>query len=80
VTVEEEARVQKKVPDNICARCRKPLIIGHRVQMAFAVCNPNAHNPENITQRGLELGTDCEFVHADCRDPFLDAKLVGQFG
>lgn len=80
MTAEEEARVQKKVPDHICARCRKPFVIGHRVQMAFIIVNPHAHNPDNITQRGLELGTDCEFVHADCRDPFLDGKLGGQFG
>lgn len=77
MTPTEQERVQKKVPDQICARCRKPFVIGQRVQMAFILCNPKAYNPENITQRGLELGTDCEFVHADCQDPYLDGKRSG---
>jgi len=78
MTAEEETRAQKKVPDHTCARCRKPFVVGHRVQMTFIIINPHAHNPDNITQRGLELGTDCEFSHCSCEDPFLDGKLAGK--
>jgi hypothetical protein len=45
--------LQKRVPDNICARCRKPLKPGDRVQHAFILVEPNAYNPEKITERGL---------------------------
>lgn len=77
MNAEDQARVQKKVPDHLCARCRRPFVIGQRLQMVYILCDPHARNPDNITQRGLELGTDCEFVHADCRDPFLDGKFAG---
>lgn len=63
--------VQKRVSDNVCAACRRPILTGHRIQHAFIVVDPNAHNPNKITERGLELGTDCEFVHVRCNDPFL---------
>ena len=68
--------LQKRVADNICARCRKPILAGHRVQAAYICTNPNARNPNKITERGLELGTDCEFVHVACEDPYLTGKLV----
>lgn len=69
--------IQKRVPDHICARCRKPFAVGDRVQMAYILCNPHAYNPDRFTERGLELGTDCEFTHCDCRDPQLTGKLAG---
>jgi hypothetical protein len=71
--------VRKKVDDDMCARCRRPLLRGHRVQMAYILLDPHAHNPDNITQRGLQLGTDCEFVHVDCRDPFLSGKMASEY-
>jgi len=66
--------LQKRVPDHICARCRRPIQPGHRVQAAYICVDPKAYNPNKITERGLELGTDCEFVHCDCRDPFLSGR------
>lgn len=67
--------LQKQVADNICARCRKPILAGHRIQAAYICINPVARNPNKITERGLELGTDCEFVHTSCKDPYLTGKL-----
>jgi hypothetical protein len=49
------------------------------VQGAYIVTNPNARNPNKITERGLELGVDCEFVHVDCADPFLDGKTAEKY-
>ena len=68
--------LQKRVADNVCAACRKPIEPGHRVNAAYIVLDPNARNPERITERGLELGTDCEFTHSRCDDPFLDGKRI----
>ena len=74
LTPHEHEIIQKKVDDNVCARCRKPILIGHRILPAYIVCNPNARNPNKLTERGLELGTDCEFVHTACDDPYLNGK------
>jgi len=71
--------LQKRVADNVCARCRKKIQPGHRVQGAYIVTNPNARNPNKITEKGIELGVDCEFVHCDCADPFLDGKTAEKY-
>ena len=66
--------LQKRVADHICARCRKPIQKGHRVQAAYICIDPRAYNPNKLTEKGLMLGTDCEFVHCDCKDPFLSGR------
>ena len=71
-----DPRMQKRVPDNICAACRKPFEPGHRVTGAYILLDPQAHNPNRITEKGLELGVDNEFVHIRCEDPFLDGKRI----
>lgn len=71
-----DPRMQKRVDDNVCASCRRPLQPGHRVMPAYILLDPNARNPGRITERGLELGTDYEFAHVRCEDPFLDGKLI----
>jgi hypothetical protein len=70
--------LQKRVADDVCARCRRPILAGHRVQAAFICINPRARNPNKITEKGLELGTDCEFVHVSCEDPYLTGKLANK--
>jgi hypothetical protein len=77
LTPAEEQLVQKRVPDGICARCRRKFHIGDRISWAFILINPDARNPNRVTERGLELGTDTEFVHADCSDPQLTGKYAG---
>lgn len=72
----DDPRVQKRTADNICAACRRPLLKGHRIQHAWICLDPNAYNPERLTERGLELGTDCEFTHVRCEDPFLDGGKI----
>lgn len=71
-----DPRLQKRVDDNVCAACRKPLLAGHRVTPAYILLDPNARNPERITERGLELGADHEFCHLRCSDPYLDGKRI----
>lgn len=71
-------KTQKRVPDHMCARCRRSFQVGDRVQHAFILLDPNAYNPDKITERGLMLGTDCEFVHCDCEDPQLLGKRAGR--
>jgi len=75
---DQERRVQKNVPDNVCARCRQPFAVGDRIQHAFILYDPQAYNPEKVTERGISLGTDCEFVHCSCQDPGLTGKLAAQ--
>lgn len=69
-------RIQKRTPDNICAACRKPILVGHRINAAYICLNEKAYNPNLVTERGLELGTDLEFVHIRCEDPYLDGKRI----
>jgi hypothetical protein len=71
----DDPRLMKRVDDHTCAACRRPLLPGHRVQPAFIMLDPNARNPDRITERGVELGTDYEFVHCRCSDPYLDGKI-----
>lgn len=78
MTSEDEQQVQKKVPDHVCARCRKPFQPGHRATWAFIIIDPHACNPNRLTERGLEMGTDTEFVHSDCEDPFLSGKSAAR--
>jgi len=68
--------VQKRTSDNVCAACRRPILRGQRIQHAFIVLDPIARNPNRITERGLELGVDCEFVHVRCDDPFLKGNRI----
>lgn len=68
---------KKRTDDNICARCRKPIEVGHRITPAYIVTDPRARNPNNALEKGLELGTDLEFAHVDCKDPHLTGRHVG---
>jgi hypothetical protein len=68
--------VQKDCPDNVCAACRRPILRGHRIQPAYICLDNDARNPERLTERGLELGTDYLFCHARCNDPYLKGKRV----
>lgn len=76
LSLEQERLIQKRIPDHVCARCRKPFNVGDRVMWAFILVDNNAHNPNRVTEKGLELGTDCEFVHSSCEDPTLSGKLA----
>jgi len=76
LTPEQHAQTQKRVADNICAKCRKPFAPGHRIVPCWIVINPNARNPHRITESGLELGTDCEYAHIECKDPMLEGRRV----
>lgn len=78
LTPEQEQRVQKKVADNVCAKCRRKFQSGQRVQPAYIVYDPDAYNPDKITERGMDLGTDNEFMHACCEDPFLEGKVASR--
>lgn len=66
--------LRQRVPVTTCARCRKPLSAGDRVLMAMIV-QRMGRNPDN-KELGAMIGDEFEFVHADCRDPSLDGKLL----
>ena len=70
----QDRHKQKRVADNVCAACRKNIEDGHRINMAFIVLDRDAYNPQKITEKGLALGTDYEFTHVRCEDPFLNGK------
>jgi len=76
MTTEYSQRTLKKTDDNICASCKKPFLPGHRIHAAYICLDPHAFNPQKVTERGLELGVDCEFVHCRCSDPFLDGRRI----
>jgi hypothetical protein len=71
--------LQKRCPDTVCAKCRKPFQLGDRIIHAFILVSTDARNPQRVTEKGLELGTDCEFVHIECTDPQLDGKYAAKF-
>jgi len=76
LTPEQERLTQKRVPDHVCARCRRDFQIGDRVTWAFILLDPKARNPNRITEKWLELGTDTEFIHCACEDPTLSGRLA----
>jgi len=71
LTPEQERLVQKRVPDHVCARCRREFQPGDRATWACIIINPRAYNPVRLTEKGIEFGTDMEFAHVDCEDPTL---------
>jgi len=71
--------LQKRCPDTVCAKCRKPFKPGDRIIHAFILVDTDARNPGRLTEKGLTLGTDCEFVHISCMDPQLDGKYAAKF-
>lgn len=78
LTPAEEQLVQKRVPDDTCARCRRKFRIGDRLMGAYILIDPHAHNPTRITERGIMLGTDLEFAHVDCEDPQLSGRKASK--
>jgi len=62
------------VPDNVCGRCRKNIEKGHRVVMVHIVDRPGK-DPMNLARSGLFLFEEYEFMHANCKDPFLKKGL-----
>ena len=76
LTPAQHQLVQKRVPDHICARCRREFQVGDRVTWACILLNPRAYNPVRLTEKGLEFGVDLEFVHCSCEDPSLSGKLA----
>lgn len=59
----------------VCARCRKPINKGDRVQQVF-ISLGEGRNPANFVERGLLLSDEWEMVHVDCNDPLLVKGLT----
>jgi len=66
--------LRQRVPVTTCARCRKTFAPGDRTTTAFIV-QKIGRNPET-KELGAMLGEDFEMVHADCKNPQLDPRLV----
>lgn len=71
-----DPRLGKRHPDNRCGKCGKLFLPGHRVQPVYIMMDPNARNPKCITERGVELGSEYEFAHCDCKNPYLEEKRI----
>jgi len=63
------------VDSDVCGRCRKPFLPGHRVFAAYIVLRKGC-NPTNLRERGVMLTGEYEMIHADCNDPYLNKGLV----
>ncbi len=64
------------INDNICGRCRGPIAKGHRISVAHIVDSVGC-DPMDISRKGLFLFEEYEFVHANCKDPFLKKGKEG---
>jgi len=58
------------VNSDVCGKCRKKLLSGHRVSIAHIVERAGA-DKMNLTRQGLYLYEEFEIVHVNCNDPFL---------
>ena len=63
------------VDDDVCGRCRKPILKGHRISVVHIVDRPSC-DPNDLSRRGLLIMEEYEFAHADCKDPFLKKGLT----
>jgi hypothetical protein len=63
------------VDSDVCGKCRKTLLPGHRVIPAYIVLRQGC-NPANLRERGVMLTGEYEMCHADCRDPYLKKGLL----
>lgn len=60
-------------PDiHVCIRCKSHLGRTDVVQPVFQVVNPDAINPDDPTDKGVELGDRIYFVHVDCKNTALN--------
>jgi len=62
------------VDTTVCGKCRKPFERGHRIAQAL-IFERRGVNPKNLGNTGVYLFADYEFVHVDCRDPYLKKGL-----
>ena len=73
LSIPEDLRA--RVDSDTCARCRKPILAGHRIFPAYVVLRTGA-NPMNLQDRGVSLTGEFEMVHADCTNPYLRGGLI----
>jgi hypothetical protein len=66
--------LRQRVPATTCARCRKTLAPGDRVQMAMIV-QGIGRNPSTKSVDAM-IGEEFELAHVDCRDTSLSGKLI----
>lgn len=66
--------VRPHVDTWVCGKCRKQIGEGHRIHMV-QIAKGKGVNPANLHQTGLLMYDEWEYMHADCRDPFLKKGL-----
>lgn len=62
------------VDTHICGKCRKPLLKGQRCVLV-TISMGKGVDPQNIHRMGMHMSDEFEFMHADCRDPYLTKGL-----
>ena len=65
-----------RVYSDMCARCRKNILPGHRI-IQVHISHGRGTNPRNLGERGLFISDEYEFIHVDCHDPFLKKPIGG---
>lgn len=73
LSIPEDLRA--RVDSDTCARCRKPILPGHRIIPAYVVLRAGP-NPLNLMDRGVSITGEFEMVHADCKNPYLRGELI----
>jgi hypothetical protein len=66
--------LKQRVPATTCARCRKQLSPGDRVQMAMIV-QGIGRNPSTKSIDAM-ISEEFELAHIDCMDTSLSGKLI----
>lgn len=56
-----------------CIRCKQKLLPAHVIQPVYQVTGVDVVNPQDPTDKGIELGERIHFVHVDCGSPDLRA-------
>lgn len=62
--------LKPRFSDATCCNCRKPFERGDRVQIVYIFSHAGV-DPMNLGRRGIDLGTEFEFAHYNCKDPKL---------
>jgi hypothetical protein len=70
-------RTEDMVPHvntDVCTRCRKPILPGHRI-FQVRISGGSGRDPNDPGRIGLFIADEWEFAHVDCYDPLLKNRL-----
>lgn len=59
-----------------CIKCKQKLLPNHFVMPVHQITGVDVVNPNDPTDKGLELGERIHLVHVDCTAPSLSTSLL----